>query len=329
MDITWLDPDHLDERAVAGVVSVLAAVRAIEAPYLPGETVSSVTARLRYGSDGDPPLIAVARDPSGRVAGMLWLGLPRWDNTHLASLRVVVDPAMRRRGVGTALFDAGLARAEGRRLVSSWSHQGGPGVEFLKARGFTPGLEIALRRLDLTALDWPRLAELNQEAERHAAGYELVRLPGAVPEELLPAVAEMTAAINDAPIGDLEIEDEVFPPERIRAIETAELARGLRTYRLVARERATGELAGQTVASADRERPWFGDQGDTSVVRAHRGRRLGLFLKIGMLRWLREVEPQLRTIDTDNAASNAHMIRINELLGFEVTGWLVEFQRPR
>jgi hypothetical protein len=39
------------------------------------------------------------------------------------------------------------------------------------------------------------------------------------------------------------------------------------------------------------------------------------------------VEPQLRTIDTGNAASNAYMIRVNEALGYEVVGRIIEGQR--
>ncbi len=72
----------------------------------------------------------------------------------------------------------------------------------------------------------------------------------------------------------------------------------------------------------DREYGW---QLDTSVRRGHRGHRLGLLLKIAMLRWLAEEEPQLRTIDTGNAASNSHMIKVNEILGYQAvskgTGW--------
>ena len=46
-----------------------------------------------------------------------------------------------------------------------------------------------------------------------------------------------------------------------------------------------------------------------------------------MMRWLREVEPDLRTITTNNAASNAHMIAVNERLGYRVLGRSMEFQR--
>jgi GNAT superfamily N-acetyltransferase len=330
MDLSWLDPEkHLDERDVAGAVAVLDAARAVDAPWSAGDTVTSYLARLRHGGDGDPLLAAVARDELGRPVGSLRIALPRWDNSHLAGLRVVVDPRVRRSGLGRALFEAGLERirAERRRLVCGWSFEGNPGVDFQKAMGLDPVLPEVLRRLDVPALDWPRLDRQYADAQRHAAGYELVRMPGPVPEEMLPAVATMTEAINDAPTDALDIHDEVFPPERIRAVEASLAAHGRRFYRVMARERSTGTLAGHTVVDVDIERPWLAGQGDTSVVGAHRGHRLGLLLKIEMLRWLREVEPQLRTIDTGNAASNAHMIRVNEALGYEVIARIVEGQR--
>jgi GNAT superfamily N-acetyltransferase len=137
----------------------------------------------------------------------------------------------------------------------------------------------------------------------------------------------MTAAINDAPIDDLDIEDEVFSPERIRAFEAARLASKDRTYRVIARDRDTGVLAGHTMVGVNAEHPGYGWQFDTSVLRAHRGHRLGRLLKIDMLRWLADEEPQLRTIDTGNAASNTHMIEVNEVLGYQVVATGIEWQR--
>ena len=43
--------------------------------------------------------------------------------------------------------------------------------------------------------------------------------------------------------------------------------------------------------------------------------------------WLRDVEPQLVSIDTWNAESNAHMIGVNEVLGYRVMGREVEYQK--
>jgi hypothetical protein len=144
---------------------------------------------------------------------------------------------------------------------------------------------------------------------------------------MLDAVAEMTAAINDAPTDDLDIEDEVFPAVRVASYEAAQTARGHRLYRVLARHKESGELAGHTVVAVDGERPWIGDQHDTSVVGHHRGHRLGVLVKAEMLRWLAEAEPDLRTIDTWNMESNNHMIGVNELLGYEVLARELQLQR--
>ena len=89
----------------------------------------------------------------------------------------------------------------------------------------------------------------------------------------------------------------------------------------------SGAIAGHTVVAVRGDRPQLGDQHDTTVVGAHRGHRLGLLLKAEMMRWLREDEPQLRTIVTSNAASNKHMIQINELLGYRVMYKEISWQR--
>ena len=160
-----------------------------------------------------------------------------------------------------------------------------------------------------------------------AGDYELLRFAGRTPDELMDDLARLTDAINDAPLDDLEIEDEVFSPDRIRAYETAQIESGFRFRRVVARHRDTGELAGHTVVTVDAERPEIGDQHDTAVAREHRGHRLGVLLKADMVRWLAEDEPQLATIDTWNAESNDHMIGVNDLLGYRIMGRALEFQR--
>jgi hypothetical protein len=139
-------------------------------------------------------------------------------------------------------------------------------------------------------------------------------------------MSEMVASINDAPLDDLDIEDEVFPPERIRTYEEAQRARGYRVHRVVARHRDTGELAGHTVVAVDSARPHLGYQHDTTVVQAHRGHRLGLLLKADMNLWLAESEPALRTVDTWNAESNDHMIAVNEALHYRWMGRGLELQ---
>ena len=328
MTLTWLNRDHLDTRDVAGAVAVCEAARRVDTPMWPTWSTRAFVANVTYGWDGEPMEAALLRDKTGRPVGLLRLELPCWDNRHLGLLEVQVDPRDRRQGIGRALFQAGAERiqAAGRTMVLAESVDNGPSVAFAASVGLERAQDVVQRRQDLAALDWSRLDAAYDDAETHAAGYQLVPLAGRVPEPMQAAVCEMTAAINDAPLDALDIEDEVFTPKRLRAFEHMHDLLGRRVYRLIARETATGALAGVTVVAIDSEQPWYAEQYDTSVVRTHRGHRLGVLLKIGMLRWLRDQEPQLREICTWNAASNSHMIAVNELLGYEVLMSGVEWQ---
>lgn len=329
MDVTWLDPEHLDRRDVDAAVALLEAARQVDCPHELSPTTSTYAASLRHGWDGDPPLAGLARDGDGRVSGVVEVVLPHWDNTHAGWVEVTVDPLARRQGIGRRLFEGGVqkARAAGRSLVLAESFDLVAAAGFAKAMGLDRVSEEVQRRQDLRRVDLSRLDQELAAAGRRASGYELVRLPGRTPDELLDDVVAMTAAINDAPIDDFDVEDDVFSPERIRAFEAAGVARGRRLYRLVARERSTGALAGHTMVGVEIERPGSAEQMDTSVLRAHRGHRLGLLLKTAMVKWLAEEEPQLRVVDTWNAASNAHMIAVNELLGYAVVARGIGWQR--
>src|SRR5690349_1685227 len=110
VELTWLDNDNPDRRALAGAVAVLEAARAIDHPDRPDVSVRSYTANLQYGWDGDRPSVAITTDERGRAIGLLEVELPTYDNTHLGFVNVVVDPAVRRQGLGTRLFEAGVAR---------------------------------------------------------------------------------------------------------------------------------------------------------------------------------------------------------------------------
>ena len=81
---------------------------------------------------------------------------------------------------------------------------------------------------------------------------------------------------------------------------------------------ATGEMAALTEVAINPEHPDWAFQQLTAVTRAHRGHRLGLLVKTVMLEWLASAEPRVERVATGNAASNKHMIAVNEALGYEV-----------
>jgi RimJ/RimL family protein N-acetyltransferase len=135
------------------------------------------------------------------------------------------------------------------------------------------------------------------------------------PEELLGEIAEMERVMADAP-RDEGIEPHAVDADMVRMTEQTILARGLRYYLAAARHSGTGQIVALTEMAVDQNTPQWGFQQATAVQPAHRGHRLGLLVKIGMLDLLAEREPGVRHIFTGNAGSNEHMVAINELLGY-------------
>ena len=326
MEITRIDADDAD--AVAAYVEVRNAVSAVDAPWLIPMSARGVVGDLVHGWDGEPDTGYLGVE-DGLPVAVGTVATSEYDNLKLAWLGIKVHPYHRRRGIGTRMLEEMLAqaRALGRTTfgIDAWESEGA--AAFAALHGFEARSKAINRRQELADVDWAELTRRYEEALAAAGDYELVRRVGPTPDEDLAAVAEMSAAINDAPTDDLDIEDEVYSAERIRGYERAQEGRGYRLHRVVARHRATGELAGHTAVIVDGDRPTRGEQHDTSVVGSHRGHRLGLLLKADMNLWLREAEPQLETIDTWNAESNDHMIGVNELLGYRILGREIEYQK--
>jgi RimJ/RimL family protein N-acetyltransferase len=194
---------------------------------------------------------------------------------------------------------------------------GSAGDAFAAAAGAKPGMGEVLRRLDLRTVPAGKLTGLRAEATAAATGYSLVRWTGPTPPEYLESLARVLNAFADAP-HDEGYESEDWDGERVRErADAPHLAMGVRTYTIAAVHDASGELAAMTQLSVAPDHPEWGHQGLTAVTRQHRGHRLGLLVKTAMLGWLEETEPAIERIETGNASANAHMIAVNDLLGFE------------
>lgn len=327
MDIVKLSPD--DPAGIAEAIELMTAARQVDCPEGLGHTTTSYTGVLRYGWDGEPPVAYVGRD-GGTMVGMVSIDLPMRENTHLAWISMDVHPEHRRHGYGSELlaFGTEIARENGRRVLGTDGPDLPPSRAFAAKHGFERKSVEVIRRQVIADLDWDVLDKLYDEALAASRDYELLRIVDAVPADMLDAVVTMTAALNDAPTDDLDIDDDVFTPERIRIFEKAMTEGWRRTlYRVVARHKESGELGGHTIVAVEHDRPEVGWQFDTAVVKAHRGHRLGLLVKIDALRWLRDAEPQLVSFDTWNAESNRHMIAVNEQLGYRVIARELAYQR--
>lgn len=300
-----------------------------------------VFAAVAPGSSPDP----------ARVLGTAMIKLPQENNTHSAEVLLAVAPQHRRQGIGTALLGTVLdmARTEGRSVViAATDHRvepdagpdalvpatgtgrlpaGDPGSLFAKHRGWQ--LEQVERR---SVLDLPvepaRLDELHAAAIA-AAGpdYRLVSWTDHCPDEWADELAVLeTRMSTDAPMGDLDLGEDVWDAERVRHHEATQAERGV-TERVVAVEHVpTRTLAGFTALITSEETPQVAHQGDTLVRREHRGHRLGMLVKIANLRRLAAERPGTRRVATWNAQENDYMLAINVALGFRPAGVSGEWQ---
>ena len=327
MEITRLSPD--DEAGCEEAVAVLTAAAKLDCPEALLTTPRGFAAGLKHGWDGDPGRAYLARDDDGVTVGLVNVHAPTYDNTHLGWAALHVHPDHRGRGIGSELmaYAEQKARELGRTSLGTDNWDLPKANAFSLRHGFEQKAIEVNRRQDIAGLDWSVVDRLYDEAVKASTAYELVRVTGRVPEEMLEGMAALTESINDAPRDDLDMEDDVFTPQRLRAYETAQEAHDRKIYRVIARERSTGELAGHSTIVVERERPHIAEQHDTAVDRAHRGHRLGALVKTAMLQWMRDEEPAVTQLDTWNAESNNHMIAINEQLNYHIVARAIVYQK--
>ncbi len=324
--------DLADAQRIRACDEAFLAAQQADCPEEPRLTGSVFRGWLTVGWGGDPREVWLAPGRDGSAAGWYRLELPERENQDRAYLDVVVHPGERRRGLGTALLRHAAARAagHGRSVLSGGARNGTPGDAFARSAGAVPGVMEVQRTLDLGKLADGRLAGLREQAEQAAAGYSLISWTGAVPEEFIGQAAALHAAMNDAP-HDAGEGPAIWDERRVREDNARRPHYGTRDYSVVARHDADGELAAFSEVIVDPADPGWGHQAITAVIRKHRGHRLGLLVKVAMMELLATSEPQLERIVTWNGESNAHMIAINEALGYTILGppatsWLLDVE---
>jgi GNAT superfamily N-acetyltransferase len=319
--LTIIEYDTGDDDTVREAWSVLDAVSAHDLPERLRMTLEQYTHNVRVVGDDFTMVRLIARE-DGTAVGLSGAYLPLRENVHLADIQVRIHPEARRRGTGRAMFAAALAvvRAAGRRVVIGSTQSAlpggvprpGDGGAFAMAVGGREALRSVYRRLvlaeaDLSGLDAARAA---------AAGYSVVAWAGLTPDDLLADIAALASGVvADAPTGDLDIEPDNPDPAHYRQNELRQADAGFRAYTTAARHDATGALAAYTRLLVD-PRTDLADQLGTFAAAEHRGHRLGQLVKIENILQVRAAEPTLREIFTQNAHENAHMVAINDAIGF-------------
>jgi GNAT superfamily N-acetyltransferase len=318
-------PDPADEKIARACYDVMLAAHKADEPVEPPMSYGTFRLYLRQGWDNAPGEVWVAVDDADAIVGYYRLHLPDLENLDEASGGPIVHPVTRRRGIGRELLrhEGGRAAANGRTRFGAETTSGAAGDAFAQAVGARLDLEDVRRIQYLREIPPGLVASLRASAEKAAAGYSLVSWAGPTPDEYCGHLAEVFNAFNDAPHGQNE-EPERWDAKRIRErTGTFERAGLLRTHNVAAFSDATGEMAGYSAVVVDPGAPQWGFQQLTAVIKSHRGHRLGLLTKTAMLELLASAEPQIEWIATGNAATNEHMIAVNEQLGYKVVepGW--------
>lgn len=332
MDVTLAEVDPLDpanEDLLHAMYDVLAAAWA-DRPFEVWAPWSTTYTGWAAGR-GDQDEVMLSATVDGQVVGMAVLEMPRFDNQHIAVIELFVHPDRGRRGIGTALLTevARRARAAGRTVLMAAPYspvdKPGAGEAFLTRHGFELGIAEMSRVCDLVESEptWPALAA---EAATHQVDYRLEAWQDRLPEALVDGYCRMGEAFNDqAPLGELDLEAEVWSPERVAERDDRFVATGRCQFGVLAYA-ADGTCVGTTELFVNQVASWRALQGGTLVIPGHRGRRLGLSLKLANLRAVRERFPDCRYVFTTVAGVNDPMNAVNELLGFRDVERALEMQ---
>ena len=323
VEISLFDPLSASETDLAEHYGVMTAVMGSEFPDQSLPTLEGYVTQVREPAVATKPRDRWVARQDGHIVGSCTAIYPELENRHLASVRVIVTPALRRQGTGTALLRAMLpaVRAHGRTVVVGENIKADASGElWAKEMGFARSHAYVRQTLDLPEVApalWQRPVP---------DGFRLERWIGAAPDELLEQYARARTAILDAPIGDSSIEFENWTPERVRAHEADLRARNAENRVVVAVQESSGRVAGITELQLLPIKPDSAFQGDTAVAVDFRGHGLGVAVKGAMLRWLTAERPAITVVLTQTAHDNAHMIRINHALGYTTTVTLAEFE---
>lgn len=258
-----------------------------------------------------------------QVLGAAYVEVPLLSNLDKLWAHVMVDPAHRHRGVGSALAehvatvarDAGCTSVLDETSVPFADRETHPYLRFAEKNGYAVGLPEVMRILPLPVPD-SLLDQLAAEATPYHTDYRLETFVGEIPDEYVASCCRVhNQLMLDSPTGDLEFEEGAMTPESFREIQQSMRTSGKTKISALALD-----TDGQVVAYSDlvvkadpteRVMQW-----GTLVDRAHRGHRLGTAVKVANLRRLQAEYPDRREVITVNAELNAHMVDINERLGF-------------
>lgn len=345
-------PDTIDAPDAADFIG-LAAVRSAVIAELRGDTsplpapeiaAAELLPNWKDESIGSRGFVAHV---DGRVVGRGTLVLPAGASECWAAVAVL--PGYRGAGIGAAIYARleQLAVDAGRRTIQNQTdYAAGIGGDSLPApTGFgSMPLDLAstrfllrfgftleqIGRLSSLALpmDADVMASCLRETLTTSAGYRTVTWQGRTPDAWVDALALMrTRMSTDTPNAGIEQSEDVWTAERVRSVDDHWEASPRTILTTIVVDAETGEPAGYTELDVPAEPDRPVEQMDTLVLAGHRGRRLGMLLKLTNLRELGDRFPASRSVETMNAEDNRHMLDVNEAVGFRPLAYSARWKK--
>jgi GNAT superfamily N-acetyltransferase len=202
-----------------------------------------------------------------------------------------------------------------------------PGVRFLLRHGFTLEQVVRISVLDTAGLG-DRLPPLLADAQACAGeGYRPVSWIGPTPAQWLDDLAVLrTRMSTDTPMAGLQAAPDPWDSARVVAHDERIAEAGETVLTTAVEHVETGRLVGFSEIYVPDGRP-AATQEDTLVLREHRGRRLGMLLKVMTALDLLRTAPRVEAVVTWNAEENRPMLDVNEAMGFRAIGYEGGWQR--
>ncbi|WP_165355033.1 GNAT family N-acetyltransferase [Nocardioides oleivorans] len=289
------------------------------------------TSRVALPADNPERGVTLIGAIDGReMVGAAILIRPLEENLHTATAIVYVRPDRTREGIGRRLAEEleVVAAGDGRTTLQSEAYlppdgSGGASEAFASAMSYAVASRESIKELALE--DYAtRRPDLDVPVPE---GYRVVTFDTVCPEEHLESYGRLLGMLlSEVPLGDLDLEDSAWTPERVRAAESrlTGIGRHMHTALAIAPD---GSVAGVSDVRIDESDPVHGQVGITIVDPAHRGRRLGLVLKLATHDLAVATYPSLVSVDTSNAEVNTWMNAVNEALGYRTIETLLELQK--
>lgn len=239
-------------------------------------------------------------------------------NSHLYDAEVYVLPEHRRHRIGASFLPVvvELMDRHGATTVRFWAEEDS-GHEFLKWLGAEPKMSSIESRLRLSEVDWPMLERWVAEGQARSPQTRLEIYDGPIPERMRADYApQLSSMLNTIPFEEMDHGDIVITPEMMREwYSRMELTGGVQ-HTVIARE-PDNVIAGMTDTVWAPYHRSIVYQQFTGVRPEARGRGIGKWIKAAMLLHLRVLYPDVQWVSTDNAGSNAPMLKINRAMGFK------------